>query len=234
MARLRAQRYALPAVFAEERPLPLYGQSKLKIALGLDLGTSCGYSLTVFDPKKPFKIDGQMTYAGQWDLSAGPYDSGGIRFVKLRHFLLAADPAVIFYEMVRYSPPEKVTKFNAAGLLARAATSMEFLGALRGIVVEWAEEFDRPCTGLSIQHIKKRATGKGNANKEAVIEAANAAFGADLEVAGHESAGTDNVADAMWVLALGLEQFGDGITSGKVEDGTEKSDESTGGGPAGS
>jgi Holliday junction resolvasome RuvABC endonuclease subunit len=150
-------------------------------------------------------------HMGQWDLSAGPYDSGAIRFLRLRHFLHATRPDAVFYEDVKFDPPG-VSKMNAGAVLARVATASEFLGALKATVCTWCEEHAVPCTGFKIGTIKKRATGRGNANKEDMIRACNELFGSSLEVEGYESSGTDNIADSAFVCLLGLEQYADALS----------------------
>jgi Holliday junction resolvasome RuvABC endonuclease subunit len=135
---------------------------------------------------------------GQWDLSAGPYDSGAIRFVRLRQFLSAVKPDLVAFEDVKYTPSMKLNKVNAHAMVARAATAGELFGAFKSTVATWCEENGVPCTSFSIQHIKKRATSKGNANKEAMILACNREFGTEFEVESYESTGVDNVADAAW------------------------------------
>lgn len=181
-----------------------------KLILGLDLGTSTGYTFSHFD--KDSNPVGAIFpwHMGQWDLSAGPYDSGAIRFVRLRQFLSTLKPDMVFYEDVKNNPP-KISSFTPAAAIARVATASELIGAFRATVCTWAEEFGIPCTGFGIGTIKKRATGKGNANKEDVIAACNEMFGATLEAEGYESSGVDNIADSSFVLLLGLEQYGRGI-----------------------
>lgn len=184
----------------------------LRLALGLDLGSNCGYSWSYYRPGEPFVL-GQYPFAlGQWNLSAGPYDSGAIRFVKLRQFLAILKPDIVFYELVRNTPPrDGITKFNIGAIMARAITSAELLASFRAIVVSWAEEHNVPCTGLDIGAIKKRATGKGNAGKPDMIRACNETFGSDLDAESFETTGADNVADSAFVLLLGLEQLGQGV-----------------------
>lgn len=182
-----------------------------KLVLGLDLGTFTGYAVAHYNPLKPKPIGQTQFICGQLDLGAGPYDSGAIRFVRLRHFLAALKPDAVFYEMVRNTPAEKATKYNVASLLARAMTAAQLFGAFQATVCAWCEEAGVPCTSFGIADIKRRATGKGNADKEAVIAAANAEFGLDLDPAGYETTGVDNVADASFCLLLGLEQYGAGL-----------------------
>lgn len=148
---------------------------------------------------------------GQWDLSAGPYDSGAIRFVRLRRFLEYVKPDLVGYEQVRYTPSEKLTKYNAGAIMARAATACEFFGSMKGTLAAWCEENDVPCIGFDIGRIKKRATGKGNANKVDMIKACNEHFEAGLDPEGYESTGHDNVADSCWIAMLALEDYAPGL-----------------------
>ena len=182
-----------------------------KLLLGLDLGSNCGYGWAYHRPGTPLTAADILPHQlGQLDLSAGSYDSGAIRFVRLRHFLAAFRPDAVFYEHVRFTPP-KLTKVNQHAILARTATASEFLGALKATVCTWCEEYGVPCTGFSIQTIKKRATGKGNASKEDVIRACNETFGTTFELEGYENSGVDNIADASFCCLLGLEQYGHGL-----------------------
>lgn len=209
MAKVRQSRD--PDVFRGEVPRRFPGEACL---LGLDLGTNCGYAFAHHRPARPADPAKVRLTLGQWDLSAGPYDSGALRFVRLRQFLFALRPDAVFFEDVRFTPSGKVTKFNAGAILARAATSCEFFGALKATVAAWCEEAGVPCGSFPIQTIKKRATGRGNANKDMVIRAANELFDADLDPDGYESTGADNVADAAFCCLLGLEEYGRGLSGG--------------------
>lgn len=178
-----------------------------KTILGLDLGTSCGYAYCFIDKENTAK---PKIYAGQLDLSAGPYDSGAIRFIRLRHFLAAIKPDLVAFEDVKYTPPN--TGFQSVGaIIARAATACEWFGALKATMATWCEAKGIPSTGIPIGTIKKRATGRGNANKVDIITACNKEFGMDFEIDGYENSGVDNIADAVYVCSLLLEQYGNGV-----------------------
>jgi hypothetical protein len=197
-----------PAVVAEKRPV-----TTKKLILGLDLGTTCGYSYGFYVPGQPASptcID--KNFVGNWDLSAGPYDSGAIRFLRLRYFLSAVRPNAVFYEDVKFTPPG-INKFNAHAILARTATSSEFIGALRATVCTWAHENDVPCTGFGIGTIKRRATARGRADKEDIIRACNEMFGTTLDPDGYQTTGVDNIADSAFVCLLGLEQYAAGFST---------------------
>jgi len=182
-----------------------------RLALGLDMGTNTGFAYTFYDPDQPIHWPMQPVYLGQWDLSAGPYDTGALRFVRFRHFLNILKPDIIFAEDVKYTPAEAVNYFNAAAILARAATSMEFFGAMKGTLAAWCEARQVPLGLIPIGTIKRRATGKGNANKEQVIAAANDLLGLGLVPEDYKTTGVDNVADSVFCLICGLDDYGDGV-----------------------
>lgn len=199
-----------PSTICVARPRPI---TQRKLFLGIDLGTTTGIAYAFHDPKSAVvPRDLGLTY-GQWDLSAGSYDSGAIRFVRLRQFLSAVTPDAVFYEMVRNTPAEKPTPYNVGTLLARAVTAAQLFGAFQAHVCAWCEENGVPCTSFAIGEIKKRATGRGNSGKEDVIAAANTVFGLDLDAEGYENTGVDNIADAAFCLLLGLENYGRGIAT---------------------
>lgn len=184
--------------------------TRSRLILGIDLGTNCGYAYHFL--KKGGEPTVLPAHMGQWDLSAGPYDSGAIRFVRLRQFLSYTKPDLVCFEDVKYTSPVKPTRVNATAIVARAASVGELFGAFKATVAAWCEENDVPCTSFGIGAIKKRATGKGNANKEALILACNEAFGSTLDTEGYENTGVDNIADAAWVCLMAQEQYGLGMT----------------------
>ena len=186
----------------------------LCLALGLDLGTTTGIAYTYFKPGEPYTVGDHLTAYGQWDLSAGPFDSGAIRFVLLREFLAKLRPDIVFYEDVKNVPTDKPNLINLTAVLARVYRAAELSGAYKGVLAGWCEEHDVPCRGIPIGAIKKRATGHGNADKVAVIGACNELFKAGLDPEGYESSGVDNVADACFCMLLGVESYSMGVSEG--------------------
>lgn len=189
--------------------------------LGLDLGTNCGVAIYDFTPlPSPPGFSDVLTVLGQWDLSIGSYDSGPIRHVRLLQFLEETQPDAVFYELVKFTPPvsmlEKVGR-NISAIVALANSGSEFLGALKTTVTTWAEINKVPAEGVTIQDIKKLATGKGNANKMDVIRALNARLGTDFATDGELAekacldAGIDNIADAAFAGLFGLYNYADGL-----------------------
>jgi hypothetical protein len=203
-ARLRPERH--PDLFATLFPVP--AERRTRLAVGIDLGTHCGYAVARFVPGQPFDRDNADLDMGQWDLSMSGDDSGPMRYLRARLFLEALRPDLVFFEEPKYTPSEKPTKFNVAALLARAMPAATLLAKFVGAVSSWCEERGVPCKAYSIGAIKRFATGKGNANKEAMIAALNTLAGQDLlPVEGYETIGSDNIADAAWALLLGLDQY---------------------------
>jgi len=177
--------------------------------VALDLATNCGVAWADFKVGQPL---GATIIGGQLDLSIGQYDTAPLRLVRLKQFLAVLSPHIIGYENVRATPPIDNRRVSPAAILARAAPALELLGSLKSIMSLWAHENNVPAEGYSIGTIKKRATGKGNANKEQMIRAANAFFGTKLAVDDYQSTGADNIADALWVCQLTLEGNCDGIS----------------------
>lgn len=183
-----------------------------KLVLALDLGRSTGFSFTWVIPGVPFNPARNIIGIGQLDLSLGPYDSGPTALLRLNDFLAKTHPDLVFVEDVKYTPPEGMQRLPIAAVMARAALSCEFFGALKAVVCCWCERQHVPCECLPIGTLKKRATGKGNANKEQMIAAVNTMLGDVLDATGYESTGADNCADAFWAMVVGIEQYQQGLT----------------------
>lgn len=196
-----------PRVYATEiaRVVPPY-----KRIVGLDLGTNCGVSFCDMIPGVPIK--NAKLVVGQWDLSCGDYDSGVLRHIRLKQFLSVLQPDLILFEEVKYTPPViPGVQQSPAAIAARVATAAEFLGSLKATVAIWAEERGIPAQGVGIADIKKYATGVGNASKELMIAAANEKLGLSLPIEDYDKTGADNMADSVWVCAMGVERYGEGL-----------------------
>lgn len=174
--------------------------------IGLDFGTNCG--VTVADIVPGTKECSFI--AGQWDLSAGAYDTGVIRLLRLRAFLLACAPHLVSYEEVK-NTPAGMKGASAAAIMARAATSAEFLGSLKSVVATFCGERGIPTQGYPIGTIKKYATGVGNAGKPEMIRAANKKFGLELPEADYEKTGVDNICDSLFCCEMAVRDYGDAL-----------------------
>jgi len=192
-----------------ERSLPRIRPDYRRI-VGLDLASSCGVSFCDIIPGQP--ITDAPIIGGQWDLSVGTHDTQSIRYVRLKQFLETIEPALIFYEEVKFTgavPPGM--RNNIQAIVARAVTGAQVVQGLCAILVTWAEERNIPCEAIPIGTIKKFATGKGNANKVAMIEACNKTHGTDFETEDYESTGVDNIADSMWLCHMAVQNYSKGL-----------------------
>jgi len=188
---------------------------KHKRIVGLDLGTNCGIAFCDIMPG--FAVKTARITMGQWDLSVGPYDTGPLRHVRLRHFLSVLQPDLVHFEDVKYDVPLAALAHIAsveariAATVARVVPTAEFIGGLKATVASWCEERCIPCQGVAITQIKQYATGRGNASKVEMIEAANRRLGAGLDPEDYERTGTDNIADAAFLCMMGVDLYAEGL-----------------------
>lgn len=149
------------------------------MVLALDLGTRLGWAVG----------DGGPPHSGTKHLQTPAqrrFEGGGMRWLRLRAHLdelratARPDIGLVVVEEVR----------RHAGTDAAHA----YGGAL-AVVSAWCEEHGIPMTARPVAAIKKHATGKGNAGKAEMIQAARDAGWHPVD---------DNDADALWLLDLVL------------------------------
>ena len=150
----------------------------LQSILALDLGTSTGWAVRT--------SNGQVI-SGTVSFRPGRFEGGGMRFLRFRGWLdeLASTgglPASIYFEEVR----------RHAGVDAA-----HVYGGLMATLTAWCEQRAVPYVGAPVGTIKKHATGRGNADKGAMIAAAQAR--------GFNPA-DDDEADALALLHWAIEQ----------------------------
>lgn len=155
---------------------------KLKI-LALDPATKMGWAY----------YDGNSTVSGTWDLSVRRDESAGMRLIRLKSKLneihkLGID--VLVYEGARHGAPKM------QGALVTQSQ-------LQGVFVCWAEENSIQYRAYSPSEIKKKATDKGNASKEEVMEACKKKLGVVPN--------DDNEADALWLLQLASDEYNNAV-----------------------
>jgi len=153
----------------------------MKAILALDLGTTTGWAISLRDGAK---------ISGTLSLKPGRFEGGGMRFLRFRRWLdeMINDGTVItaiYFEEVR----------RHAG-----NDAAHVYGGLMGTLTAWAEEQSIPYSGVPVGTIKRHATGKGNANKEAMIAAVQALGYAPTD---------DNEADAIALLLWAVETMGE-------------------------
>jgi Holliday junction resolvasome RuvABC endonuclease subunit len=182
-----------------------------KRVVGLDVATTTGVAWCDIIPG-----NSQMqpvVFGANWDLSIGNFDTTPLRILRLFKLLEMLEPDLILFERVRHTPNQQMIRQlkSIAAVVAKAATSIELIGALTAALSVWAEQRGIPVQGVGIQEIKKFATGSGAAGKPDVIAAANSKFEAGLPVINFEKTGADNIADAMFLCSMGVENFGDTV-----------------------
>ena len=152
------------------------GAKKIRRVLALDLGTQLGWAL----------LEGSSLSSGEVCLAPRRNEGPGMRLVRFRKFLdEIGDVDALYYESVNRH------------IGTQAA---HVYGSLEGRLQEWCE--DRKIAeycGIPVTKIKKHATGKGNADKHAMIDAAKERW-PDQQIGERE----DNRADALWTLDCAL------------------------------
>lgn len=144
--------------------------------LALDLGTTTGWALR--------DQDGAIV-SGSQSFKPSRYEGGGMRFVKFRRWLGELTEGelsqVVFEEVRRHAGVDAAHVYG--GFLAH--------------LTSWCETRNIPYEGVPVGTIKRFATGRGNADKQAMIEAARKA-GFDPS--------DDNQADAIGLLRWAIAQ----------------------------
>lgn len=147
--------------------------------LGIDPGTKCGWAV----------LEGNTVMAsGVWHLAPKRHEGGGMRYVRLRVYL--EDIAGLQVDAVAYEEVRRHMGVDAAHVY----------GGIVAVVQSWCEQGQLPYQAIPVGTIKKLATGKGNANKDAMVEAANARFGIGTT--------SDDEADAVFVAVALQREIG--------------------------
>jgi hypothetical protein len=152
----------------------------LPVVLALDLGTTTGWALQARDG---------LIATGTVSFRPSRYDGGGMRYLRFRGWLdqLAEDAgpisAIHFEEVRRHAGTDAAHVYG--GLLAT--------------LTAWAETAGIAYQGVPVGTIKRHATGRGNADKAAMMVAARARGFSPAD---------DNEADAIAILFWALETRG--------------------------
>lgn len=146
--------------------------------LVLDLGTKTGWAA---------KKDDKGIISGTIDFKNKKFDGAGMRYLKFKQWLTEInhdrDFDVVYYEAVR----------RHIGTDAAHA-----YGGYMATLTSWCEHHDIPYTGIPVGTIKKHATGKGNANKQMMIDAAIERGFNPID---------DNEADALALLSFAMKEL---------------------------
>jgi len=127
--------------------------------LALDLGQRCGWAI---------RLPESRLASGVWLCGREKHEDDAAPFLKFRSYLTEAkqrcDRLGQPITRIRY---EKLT-FVVNG---HTATSAYHWGAFWGLLLHWAGHHRIECEGFHVATIKKRMTGSGRADKDAVIRA---------------------------------------------------------------
>lgn len=145
--------------------------------IGIDPGTKCGWCV---------RHDGGGMDSGTWNLKGGRFEGGGMRFLRMRQHIAelldTTKPTLVAFEEVRRH---------------QGVDAAHIYGGIIAVITEECERRKVPYMGIPVGTIKKRATGKGNAGKPDMMDAAR------REWPGWT--GDDNEADARWIAVCASE-----------------------------
>jgi hypothetical protein len=144
--------------------------------LALDLGTVTGWALRDHEG---------LIHSGSQSFKPRRFDGGGMRYLRFTDWLSDLDRMAGPFGRVVFEEVRRHAGTDAAHIY----------GGLMATLTAWAELRGVPYQGVPVGSIKKFATGKGNANKDAMMAAARGW--------GHAPA-DDNEADAIALLRLTL------------------------------
>jgi Holliday junction resolvasome RuvABC endonuclease subunit len=150
----------------------------IQVILALDLGTKMGWAAS--SPDRPV-LSGTISFQN------GRYEGGGMRFLKFENFLKGMKEDLSGIDIVVYEEVRRHLSTDSAHVY----------GAFQGILTSWCEKNRIPYEAIPVGTIKKHATGKGNASKEQMIQAA--------QERGHLPK-DDNEADAIMLLYTFINQ----------------------------
>lgn len=165
--------------------------------IGLDPATSFGWGV--------LRPDGTRAASGQWDLSLRKGEGAAMPLVRLRGLLSdlhrAFPDAVYGYELVerhvRYINGRQETNTYAA----------QQYGRLVGTALGYIQTITDRYIGIPVGTVKKAATGKGNASKEAMLAAAVARWSSDCLDSSRPPVQGEDEADALWVAMAALDMI---------------------------
>jgi Holliday junction resolvasome RuvABC endonuclease subunit len=150
----------------------------MKTILALDLGTKTGWAV---------RLDDGDVISGAQSFKTPRVDGAGMCFLRFRRWLSAVFKQMKFSEVYF----EEVRRH--AGTSAAHA-----YGGYKAHLTAWCEEMMIPYQSVPVGTIKLFATGKGNASKEMMIDAAvRCGFSVD----------NDDEADALHLLRYAVDQL---------------------------
>lgn len=146
--------------------------------LALDLGSTTGWALSTGDG---------LINGGSESFKPSRFEGGGMRYLRFKRWLTELKQCADGLELVVFEEVRRHAGVDAA----------HAYGGFLGQLPAWCEHHQIPYQGVPVGTIKKHATGKGNADKAAMMAAARARGFRPVD---------DNHADALalldWALAL--------------------------------
>ena len=144
--------------------------------VAIDLGTTTGWAMRTAEGN---------TLSGTQSFKPGRFEGGGMRYLRFRGWLAEMQRSTggigaVYFEEVR----------RHAGVDAAHA-----YGGFLATLTSWCEHNGIPYSGVPVATIKKHATGKGNADKAAMVAA--------IRVLGFQPE-DDNETDALALLGWAL------------------------------
>lgn len=141
--------------------------------LALDQASNCGWAT--------------KTASGVWDFNTRKDESSGMKMIRFKAKL----KEVCTLEEINLVVYERVAGFHKNSIIHAAK--------MVAIIESYCEENGIAYKAVSATEVKKYATGKGNANKDKMIEAAQSKLG--------YLGNNDNEADALWIYQLVLNEL---------------------------
>jgi len=148
--------------------------------LALDLGTTTGWAMRLADG---------VVVSGTMEFRSGRYEGGGMRFLRFRSWLDHLLDGAKTIDLIHFEEVRRHAGTDAAHIY----------GGFLAHLSAWCELKHIPYQGVPVGTIKRHATGKGNAAKNAVI-AAMRSKGFNPE--------DDNEADALAILTWAVDTQG--------------------------
>jgi len=165
--------------------------------LAIDPGASCGYAYIDIPQPLPKALKAQVETAGLWDLSNKRFEDDGMRYLRLEKHLVDVNPDMIMFEQVKFRHKSR----QAEAVYHSIVNTIQMFCKKNNIA----------CTGVDTSAVKTRAVGKGGGKgtkKPNITDAANAFFGTDFSLSEKQGNTDHNIADAMWILQCGIEEWG--------------------------
>jgi hypothetical protein len=156
------------------------GTSEVETVLALDLGQKTGWAV--------HPSDGHIT-SGTEEFRHDRWQGGGIRFLRFKRWLTDLKHCVGALDLVVF---EEVRRHVSVD-------SSHAYGGWLAILTAWCEHHRIPYQAVPVGTVKRHVTGKGNADKAAVIEAVRR-----LGFNPSDDNEADAIALLLWALKAGM------------------------------